>query len=134
MTPSPDFIDELPAAQAVGVGSTFLPRYRPSPANRTKIVADRDPGCSAGCRLGSRHGVTHYSLTIAQLADQLHPALGLTTLWGYNPAVALGGGAQPQRHLGGIIVAQRGVPIQITFTNALPPKHILPGRHQRQLP
>jgi spore coat protein A len=71
-------------------------------------------------------GVTHYSLTIAQLADQLHPALGLTTLWGYNPAVALGGGAQPQRHLGGIIVAQRGVPIQITFTNALPPKHILP--------
>jgi spore coat protein A len=71
-------------------------------------------------------GVTHYSLTIAQFTDQLHPKLGPTTLWGYNPAVALGGGSQPQKHLGGIIVAQRDVPIQITFTNTLPPKHILP--------
>ncbi len=71
-------------------------------------------------------GVTHYSLSIAQFRDQLHPHLGPTKLWGYNPAVPLGGGAQPQRHLGGIIVAQRGVPIQITFTNKLPPKHILP--------
>src|SRR6266566_3164603 len=71
-------------------------------------------------------GVTHYSLTIAQFRDQLHPHLGPTTLWGYNPAVPLGGGTQPQRHLGSIIVAQRDVPIQITFTNTLPPKHILP--------
>jgi FtsP/CotA-like multicopper oxidase with cupredoxin domain len=69
---------------------------------------------------------THYSLSIAQFTDQLHPTLGPTTLWGYQPAVALGGGAQPQRHLGGIIVAQRGVPIQITFTNMLPSHHILP--------
>ncbi len=71
-------------------------------------------------------GVTHYSLTIAQFTDQLHPDLGPTKLWGYNPVVPLGGGAQPQRHLGGIIVVQRGVPIQVTFTNTLPPKHILP--------
>jgi spore coat protein A, manganese oxidase len=71
-------------------------------------------------------GVTHYSLTIAQFRDQLHPHLGPTTLWGYNPVVPLGGGTHPQRHLGGIIVAQRGVPIQLTLTNRLPPKHILP--------
>jgi len=71
-------------------------------------------------------GVKHYSLRIAQFTDQLHPHLDPTTLWGYNPAVPLGGGAQSQRHLGGIFVAQRGVPIQITFTNTLPPKHILP--------
>ena len=71
-------------------------------------------------------GVNHYSLTIAQFTDQLHPHLGPTKLWGYNPVVPLGDGAQHQRHLGGIIVAQRGVPIQITFTNKLPPKHILP--------
>ena len=58
--------------------------------------------------------------------DRLHPNLSPTTLWGYNPAVPLGGGAQHQRHLGGIIVAQRGKPIQITLTNTLPPKHILP--------
>jgi spore coat protein A, manganese oxidase len=71
-------------------------------------------------------GVTHYSLTIRQFKDQLHPKLGPTTLWGYHPAVPLGGGAQPQRHLGGIFVVQRGNPIQVTFTNTLPPKHILP--------
>jgi spore coat protein A, manganese oxidase len=71
-------------------------------------------------------GVIHYSLTIAQFTDQLHPTLSPTTLWGYQPDVPLGGGTQPQRHLGGIIVAQRGAPIQITFTNTLPPKHILP--------
>lgn len=71
-------------------------------------------------------GVTHYSFTVAQFTDQLHPGLGPTTLWGYNPAVALGGGIQPQKHLGGIIVAQRGTPIQLTFTNTLPSKHILP--------
>jgi spore coat protein A, manganese oxidase len=71
-------------------------------------------------------GVTHYSLNIAQFTDKLHPTLGPTTLWGYNPVVPLGGGRQLQKHLGGIIVAQRGVPIQITFTNKLPAKHILP--------
>jgi FtsP/CotA-like multicopper oxidase with cupredoxin domain len=71
-------------------------------------------------------GVTHYSITIGQFKDQLHPNLGPTTLWGYNPAVALGGGTQAQKHLGGIIVAQRGTPIQLTFTNTLPSKHILP--------
>lgn len=70
-------------------------------------------------------GAIHYSLSIAQFKDQLHPSLGRTTLWGYNPVVPLGGGAQPQRHLGGIIVAQRGVPIQVTFTNRLPAKHFL---------
>jgi FtsP/CotA-like multicopper oxidase with cupredoxin domain len=37
-------------------------------------------------------------------------------------------GATPAggRHLGGIIVAQRGTPIQITFRNNLPATHILP--------
>ena len=71
-------------------------------------------------------GVTHYSLTITPFKDKLHPHLDPTKLWGYNPTVPLGGGAQSQRHLGGIIVAQRGEPIQVTFTNQLPPKHILP--------
>jgi spore coat protein A len=70
--------------------------------------------------------VTHYSLSIRQFKDQLHPDLGPTTLWGYNPVVPLGGGMQPARHLGGIFVVPRGKPIQVTFTNRLPSKHILP--------
>jgi spore coat protein A, manganese oxidase len=71
-------------------------------------------------------GATHYSLTAGQYTDQLHPAFGPTTLWGYSPASALGEGPFPTRHLGGIIVAHKGVPVQITLTNALPATHILP--------
>jgi len=45
---------------------------------------------------------------------------------GLQPGSSAGCGVQPQRHLGGIIVAKRGIPVQLTFTNTLPPKHILP--------
>ena len=71
-------------------------------------------------------GATHYTINIGQFTDRIHPTLGPTTFWGYNPAVPLGGGVQPQKHLGGIIVGQKGVPIQLTFTNNLPPTHIIP--------
>ena len=73
-------------------------------------------------------GVTHYTLDINQFTDRVHPNPNFdpTTLWGYNPSFPLGGGTQPQKHLGGIIVAQKGVPIQITFNNNLPPTHIIP--------
>ncbi len=39
------------------------------------------------------------------------------------------GGSVAQRHLGGIMVAERGKPIQITFQNKLPNQHILPVDH-----
>lgn len=71
-------------------------------------------------------GALHYTIDINQYQDTLHPSLGPTTLWGYNPAAALGGGVQPQRHLGGIIVAQKGTPVQLTFRNNLPATHIMP--------
>ncbi len=77
-------------------------------------------------------GAIHYSLTINQYQDQILPnrpqnPLGTTTLWGYNPTRQFPDGSAPtQKHLGGIIVAQKGTPIQLTFTNNLPPKHILP--------
>src|SRR5438132_1391406 len=62
-------------------------------------------------------GATHYTLSINQYTDKLHPNLDPTTLRGYKPAVPLGGGIQPQKHLGGIIVAKKGRPIQLTFKN-----------------
>jgi spore coat protein A, manganese oxidase len=62
--------------------------------------------------------VTHYSIAIGQFTDTLCPA-GDTILWGYQPSKFLTG-ATTQRHLGGIIVAQKGTPVQITFTNNLP--------------
>jgi spore coat protein A, manganese oxidase len=70
----------------------------------------------------------HYTMDMHQFADRLHPDLpNLTTLWGFNPVNALGtSGAVRPAHLGGVIVAQKGVPIQVTFRNNLPPTHIIP--------
>ncbi len=69
-------------------------------------------------------GVKHYTIDINQYMDQLHPDMGPTTLWGYHPRISLT--SPTQAHLGGVIVAQKGVPIQITFQNNLPGTHILP--------
>ncbi len=73
-------------------------------------------------------GVTHESIDINQFTDSgVCPTLGPTTLWGYNPVSPLGGGSQPQKHLGGIIVGQKGVPIQLSVRNRLfVNDHILP--------
>ena len=65
-------------------------------------------------------GVTHYTMDIAQYTDQLHPDLpNPTRLWGFGQNGVF-------RNLGGIIAAKRGSPVQITFRNRLPSKHILP--------
>lgn len=75
--------------------------------------------------LGGRLVADHYTITLSQYTDTLHPALGPTTLWGYRPADTLGG-TVTQRHLGGIIIGERGRPVQITFRNQLPNAHPLP--------
>jgi spore coat protein A len=65
-------------------------------------------------------GVDHYTIDIGQYEDQLHPDLEAPTrLWGFGQNSTF-------RHLGGIIVARRGTPVQITFRNNLPPTHIIP--------
>jgi len=66
-------------------------------------------------------GVTHYTIGIRQFADQLHPNLPATTLWGFGQ-----GAATNFKHLGGIIAVKRGTPVQITFENNLPATHIIP--------
>jgi len=72
-------------------------------------------------------GVTHYTINIDQFQDAgVCPALGPTTLRGFNPTRLLAG--QNNRHLGGILVGQKGVPIQLTFRNNLPGGlHIIPN-------
>jgi spore coat protein A, manganese oxidase len=70
-------------------------------------------------------GALHYKIDVTPYTDRLHPDLGPTDLRGYAPQNTLGG-AVPQRHLGGIIVANRGQPIQITFTNRLSGNHPIP--------
>lgn len=71
-------------------------------------------------------GLTHFTINVNQFTDQLHPALGPTTIWGYDPVMKLGGGVQPQKHIGAIVVANKGTPYQLTFRNNLPNKHIIP--------
>ena len=72
-------------------------------------------------------GVTHYTINIDQFQDAgVCPTLGPTTLRGFNPSNLLAG--QNNKHLGGIIVGQKGVPIQVTFRNNLPGGlHIIPN-------
>jgi spore coat protein A len=71
------------------------------------------------------NGAIHYKIDINQYTDTLHPNLGPTTLRGYQSQHNLGGSVG-QRHLGGIIVANRGMPIQLTFTNKLRGSHPIP--------
>lgn len=65
-------------------------------------------------------GATHYTIDIGQFEDQLHPDLP-------NPTRLRGFGQGGNfKHLGGIIAAKRGEPVQITFRNNLPGEHTLP--------
>jgi len=72
-------------------------------------------------------GAKHYTINIDQFQDPgVCPALGPTTLRGFNPTRLLAG--QNNRHLGGILVGQKGTPIQLTFRNNLPAgTHIIPN-------
>ena len=120
LTPS---ISTLPTWQSSPVLTKFLEELR-APGKITVALPDGSRTFS-----GSPIVADHYTIDINQFQDQLHPQLPPTTLWGYNPTLALGVGAGaivPQSHLGGIIIAQRGKPVQITFRNNLPDKHILP--------
>ena len=95
-------------------------------------------------------GVRHYSLTLQQYTDPgVVPGLGATTLWGYRPDLTLlegltalgyisgahnpfstAPGTQPQRHLGGLIVAEggpAGQPLQLTMRNNLPLTELIPN-------
>ena len=115
---------------------TVVPTWQSSPV-LTKFMTDlRMPGLipvalpdGTHSFVGTKQLANHYTIEINQYTDELHPQLGQTTLWGYNPTRALGvtaGAPVTQKHLGGIIIAQKGVPIQITFVNKLPNAHILP--------
>jgi spore coat protein A len=67
-------------------------------------------------------GATHYTIDILQFSDQLHPDLpNPTRLWGFGQPTL-----SPVRHLGGIIAAKKGAPVQITFRNKLPAAHLFP--------
>jgi spore coat protein A, manganese oxidase len=70
-------------------------------------------------------GVDSYRIRIGAYTQQLHPDLpGPAHLWGY--ADVTDGKAPNHRYLGGVIVAEKDRPVQITAVNELPPVHPLP--------
>jgi len=67
-------------------------------------------------------GADYYQLVAAEYTQQLHPQLPHPTrLWGYADATT-----GMHRHLGPVIVAQRGTPVRLSVTNYLPSVHPLP--------
>ena len=123
----------------LGAGALFGAQWQyawalaPSPQLAKFIQPLRGIGGADGIPVAASNGTrewaagitaTHYSISMEQFEDQLHPQLpNATRLWGYRASNIAAGS---NRHLGGIIVASRGTPVQITATNALPPTHILP--------
>jgi spore coat protein A len=81
-----------------------------------------DDGIPIAQAVSSRRGADYYRLLAAEYTQQLHPDLPkATTLWGYADATS-----GVHRHLGPVIVAQRGTPVRLTVSNRLPPVHPLP--------
>jgi len=124
--PSIRWFADAPAAfafnQSQGLSKFVQPLRGVGPGAIPVAVPDKKWSWDSGKIVAS-----HYTIDINQYTDQLHPGLGPTTLWGYNPRNALGVTGRPtQKHLGGIIIAERGIPVQITFQNNLPDQHILP--------
>jgi spore coat protein A, manganese oxidase len=131
---------------AGGAGALWKPRnayaFAQSPGLKKFIQPLRNPltggipvAASDGTRTWGSKVASHYTIDIGQFADQLHPDLANPTrLWGYGQNFSASNSAWT-KHLGGIIVAQKGTPVQITFQNRLtstgrfsgsPLPHILP--------
>ncbi len=119
-------MDLLPKASAFSQ-SSGLKKFGPGQTLRGIYPLDPDgiPVAVPDGTSGWPGGALHYKIDISQFTDKLHTNLDPTTLRGYKPQNTLGG-IVSQRHLGGIIVANKGLPIQITFTNLLSGNHPIP--------
>lgn len=116
------------------LGGTWRPAWAESASQQLAMFVQplREVGGAGGIPVAASDGTrahgaitaAHYSLRLEQFEDQLHPALpNATRLWGYRASNVAAGS---NRHLGGVFIAQRGTPVQVTATNALPAQHILP--------
>ena len=74
-------------------------------------------------------GFEQHELNLVESRHSFHPDIGSTKVWGYNPTR----NANPA-YLGGVIVATKGTPTRIRFTNMLPEQHPLPVDDTLALP
>jgi FtsP/CotA-like multicopper oxidase with cupredoxin domain len=74
---------------------------------------------------GLAYQVDYYRMQIAPYSQKLHSDLpGPARFYGYQDITA--GKAPDYKYLGGVIIANKDTPVQITFVNELPNDHILP--------
>ncbi|MEW5745476.1 MAG: multicopper oxidase domain-containing protein [Nitrospirota bacterium] len=110
-------------ARAAFLGSPSLQKF----AQQLRGIETIPVAASDGTRMWGSTEAKHYTISITQIQDTLHPSFAQsTTLWGFHPENVLVPGTATPRHLGGIIVTKKGMPAQITFKNNLPSAHILP--------
>jgi spore coat protein A, manganese oxidase len=71
----------------------------------------------AGIVVATPAGANRYAFTQTQIARQLHPQLPPTPLWAYDDGSGLAGQAGS---FGMAVVAESGVPLDVSFTHGLP--------------
>jgi spore coat protein A, manganese oxidase len=72
-------------------------------------------------------GVDYYQVTAGWFRDQLHPGLpNPTRLYGYGQNPDASGKLADGKHLQHAIVAQKGRPVRLKLSSALPASHIIP--------
>jgi spore coat protein A len=120
--------DRLPRLEPLGLGLCPEPER---PTFGTNLRGAGNGGISVALpdpvtQIWWQPGVTHYTIDVDQYEDNgVAPTLGPTTLRGFNPANPAG---PLDHHLGGLLVAQKNQPVQITFRNNIPgEKHIIPN-------
>jgi spore coat protein A, manganese oxidase len=84
------------------------------------LVTEIGVAASDGTRTWSGGVIAdHYTINIQQFTDKLQPNNLQTKLWGFVPNNYFYAAPGAPKHLGGIIVAQKDRPVQITFRNRL---------------
>ncbi len=95
----------VPRAASAAMGGKLVPYMTPLPVPGNGIV------------VASQSGPGAYAFTLEEISRTLHPQLPPTPVWAYDDGSGLGGQAGS---FGMAIVAQRGEPLDITYTHDLP--------------
>ena len=114
----------LGAGAALVLPRTNRPLIAPGPSMRSLKLAgslakyvEPLPLPGAGIVVATPSGANRYAFTQTEIARRLHPQLPPTPLWAYDDGSGLGGQAGS---FGMAVVAESGVPLEVSFTHGLP--------------
>jgi FtsP/CotA-like multicopper oxidase with cupredoxin domain len=122
-SPIPDFVDStcaaLPSKCGIRKFVDSLPGLGPDGANNLGqyIPVAQPVGWPLGC-VAEACTADYYEIELGEYAEKMHSDLPPTTLRGYRQTNI--DSNQPFHYLGPLIVAQKGRPVRIKFTNRLP--------------